>query len=163
MGGVMSTVIEPIHTAAVGLGNVRFFESLLPGPQLVWFAYEDLLKATALSRPTRRQFEAMLKQEHRDVIKPVMSPEGPVTLAPHYIAQGFVDAMEELGQAPAGFAAAYHRGAADAMNRVTGQFGLEGADAFNYVIAAYRNSSGIDGPHPKLTADQVRRRPDDRA
>lgn len=148
----MSKVIEPIHTAAVGLGNVRYFKSLLPGPHLIWFAYEDLLKAAGLARPMRRHFEAMLKQDHRDIIKPVMTPDGPATLAPHYIAQGFVDAMEEIGQAPKGFATAYTRGAAAAISAVTADLGLTGTEAMNYTIAAYRNSNGIEGPHPKIEA-----------
>lgn len=151
----MSKVIEPVHIAAVGLGNVRFFESLLPGPHLIWFAHEDLLVAAGLSRPMRRGFEAMLKQDYRDVIKPVMTPDGPATLAPHYLAQGFVDAMEEVGRMPAGFAMAYTRAAADAMGAITRSLGLSGMDAINHTIAAYRNSNGIEGPHPTIQGGGV--------
>ncbi|MBN9470655.1 MAG: hypothetical protein J0J10_17965 [Bosea sp.] len=148
----MSRIIEPVHTAAVGLGNIRFFKSLLPGAHLIWFAYEDILKAAGLARHMRRHFEAMLKQDHRDIIKPVMTPDGPATLAPHYIAQGFVDAMEEIGRMPAGFASAYTHGAVAAMSVITGDLGLSGTEAMNYVIAAFRNSNGIEGPHPTIEA-----------
>jgi hypothetical protein len=139
----MSNIVRPIHTAAVGLANVNFFRSPLPGPQQPWFAWEDLLLACALPRDIRRGLASDLLTVHRGQVARVMTSNGPTTIAPHYMGQGFIGAMEELGRAPAGFLMAYTLGIAAAMTIICNDLGLSEREAMSYSVAAFRNSNGI--------------------
>lgn len=150
-------VISPLHTEAVGVGNIRYFRAPLKGPQQPWHSVEDLYRSMALPRDLRRHFLAKMKTEQRESVRLIQTPDGATTIAPHYMAQGFIAAMREVGEEPPGFEMAYVHGIVAATKVLTE--GMSPADSLNYAIAAFRESNGIEGPHPKVEMRDMRKGP----
>ncbi len=139
----------PIHTAAVGLGNLRFFKSPLEGPRMPWFAVPDLFTCLSMDRGLRRVFHASIRREHRDDIRMVWTETGETMIAPHFMAQGLIGALIEVAGAPASLEASYAMGGAGAMTALVAHL-PNAADRVNYSIAAYRNENGIEGEFTPL-------------
>lgn len=136
-------ITQPIHTAIVGLGNLRFFRSPLEGPRQPWHAVSDLFTCLAMDRGLRRAFHYRIKHEWKKDVRNVWTDTGETLIAPHFMAQGLIDSMIEIGRAPAGSDAAYAMACVGAMKAITA--GMDAAASVNYTIAAYRNENGIEG------------------
>ena len=71
--------------------------------------------------------------------------EGVVTIAPHYAAQGLLDALPEMRSVGANVSPDLEReyvyAAVKALKALTGD--LPPGASFGFVIAAYRNSNGL--------------------
>jgi hypothetical protein len=111
-------MIEPLHVAAVGQHSLRFFASPLNDgrPDLPWHAVDDLHQCLRLDRRQRRIFLAKLrkwKQPHT-----VATATGIVTLAPHFMAQGTVDAWVEDGYVPASVRDEYDHASSEALEKL---------------------------------------------
>jgi hypothetical protein len=145
----MSKLVAPLHTAAVGLGNLRFFRSQEEGPRQPWHSVEDLYRCMSMDRGLRRHFLAKLKADWKADIREVQTDTGQTTIAPHFMAQGVIDSMIAVGHAPASMDIAYARACAGAMDVLT--LGMSPAEAMTYSVAAYRIENDIPGPHPILT------------
>ena len=140
----MSTMhVRPIHVAAVGLGNLRFFRSPLDGPRMTWFAVPDLFTCLSMDRGLRRVFHANIKRSYRDEIRMVWTETGETMIAPHFMAQGLISSLVEVAGAPSSLEASYAIGAAAAMGVITA--GMSKVESVNYTIAAFRNENGIKG------------------
>ncbi|WP_139798294.1 hypothetical protein [Fulvimarina manganoxydans] len=87
-------------------------------------------------------------REHSSETRTVQTDTGETVIAPHFMAQGFIGAMKEIGKASDAFETAYTFGIVGAMNKLTE--GMDELDSINFGIAAFRNSNGIPGPHPKV-------------
>ncbi|MDP2356142.1 MAG: hypothetical protein Q8M31_08765 [Beijerinckiaceae bacterium] len=111
-------VTIPIHTAAIGLKNVRFFAAPLAGPHMPWVSFDDLLHAASLDRKRRRFFLTAFHEGLGDHRK-VRTIDGPTTSVSHPAAQAFFEALRDLGLLPIGLDDAYTHGAADAMKILT--------------------------------------------
>lgn len=152
----MTAIVSPILTAAVGLGNLRFFASPLSGPQQPWHAVEDLQACMTLPRDLRRILRSRLRKDWPKDTRVIETAEGPVSIGPHYMAQGLISAMKECGHEPPGFEAAYTHAICEAMNVLTA--GMSDQESINYTVAAFRNSNGIPGPHPNVPIAPMRGR-----
>lgn len=150
-------LVKPIHTAALGLANLRFFRSPLEGPQMPWHSVEDLYRCLVMDRGLRRVFLAKLKRDWKDDIRAVATPTGPTIIAPHFMAQGLIGSMVEIGVAPASSTDAYAEAGSGAMKALTA--GMDPLASMNWAIAAFRKENGEEGPHPELGEESIIRRP----
>ena len=111
----------PIHTAALGKSTLRFFKSPLARPDLPWHVHDDLAACLGLPRDVRRQFHRMLTNgPFKADIRVVATPDGIVTIAPHFAAQGLIGAAVEAGLASASFEDRYSAAAIAAFKMMTG-------------------------------------------
>lgn len=154
----MSALVKPLSTAAVGLGNLRFFRPPLPGVRMVWHSFQDLQACLALPRDLRREFVSRLRGEWSKDTRAVMTEAGPTTLAPHFMAQGMIHSMMEFGKADAETERQYVSGMVAATKVYHDEMGLSEVEGVNYSLRAFREENGIPGPHPEI--EMVRR--DDR-
>jgi hypothetical protein len=99
---------QPLHVGTVSGQPLRFFKTPLDDgkPDLPWHAVDDLQRVLGLNREQRKFF--LHKLRNRDV-RTVATADGIITIAPHYMAQGTIDAMIEMGKAPASVRAEYDR------------------------------------------------------
>lgn len=151
----MSNIIKPLSVAAVGLGNLRFFRPPLPGARTVWHSFQDLQACLALPRDLRREFVSRLRGEWSKDIRVAMTEAGPTTLAPHFMAQGMIHAMQEFGRANAAIEHQYVLGMVAATKVLHEEIGLTEIEGLNHSLRAFREENGIPGPHP--TIEMLRR------
>lgn len=144
----MSGIVQPLSTAAVGLANLRYFRPPLPGHRMVWHSWQDMQQCLALPRDLRREFLSKLRKEWGKDTRAVMTESGPTTIAPHFMAQGLIGSMIELGQASRDFEHAYVLGMVAATKAYHDEMGLSEAEGVNYSLRAFREENGIPGPHP---------------
>lgn len=137
----MTKVVAPIHAANIGKGELRFFRSPSTAPDLPWHAFEDLAKCLGLPRSLRREFHRKLVSgPFKDDARTIATTTGIVTIAPHFCAQGLIQAAVHFGAAEASIEMEYVRAGVAAMNVLTGD--LPPQASFEYVIAAARNHVG---------------------
>jgi hypothetical protein len=86
---------EPIHTHAVGIANVRFFKAPTNSPAHVWFAIEDLMRAYGVSSVERGHFTTRIRNDWPEDVWIAHTSEGPVLIAPHWMALGFIEARPQ--------------------------------------------------------------------
>lgn len=134
----------PLHIAAVGLGNVRFFRSPLAGPQQPWFSIEDLFRAGSIDRKLRRAFFSGMQKDYREETRMVETESGPTLIAPHWMGQGLIASWIQFGRVDRDFELAYTVGQAGAMTALTAH--MSDMEGMRYAMQAYRNSNGIDEP-----------------
>src|SRR4051794_10610767 len=96
----MSKIVSPIYTGALNGQPLRFFKSPLPSPHFPWHASDDLHRCMRLPREVRRRFREQLKSsEWGKDVRTVATADGIITIAPHWMAQGFIGSMIENGYA----------------------------------------------------------------
>jgi hypothetical protein len=95
----ITPITTPIHIATVNGKSLRFFKSPVKDPDMPWFAVDDLPKCFELSRLAGMVLE-IIKREPKwaDVVRRISTADGVVTIAPHYMAQGFFGAAEQQGE-----------------------------------------------------------------
>jgi hypothetical protein len=138
----VSVLVEPVYTGTLDGKPLRFFKAPLAGPHLPWHAMDDLHVCLALPRSLRRHFRQQLQSSQwaKDV-RTVATSAGIATIAPHWVAQGLIGAVIEIGHTPAATEMAYARQAVGAWNAITGD--LKGFANVNLMMAAFRNTNGI--------------------
>jgi len=92
----MTIPTAPIHTDRLNGQPVRFFKGPTGGPELPWHAVEDLYRALGLPCAVRRQLLRMTQEIWGQELRTVATPDGLVTIAPHYVAQDLLGAATEL-------------------------------------------------------------------
>ena len=99
-------MIEPLHVATVGGPPLRFFRTPINDgrPDLPWHAVEDLHRCLGLNRAARKYFLHRLREWKEP--RTVATADGLVTIAPHFIAQGTIDANVIYRSAPLAVVAA---------------------------------------------------------
>ncbi len=107
--------MAPLYVGEVRGKPVRFFRPPHADLDFPWHSFTDLLAAIDLPRRHRRAFEAGLGQSWKADTKMVDTEEGLTTIAPHFVAQGFIEAMIEAERATNALTAEYTRHAAAAM------------------------------------------------
>ncbi len=133
--------LQPVlHTGEVNGRPVRFFRSPREGADFPWHVADDLFHALTFPRAVRREFQRRLKADHKDDVRTVATPDGIVTIAPHYMAQGAIGAAVEIGCAPALVEGEYGRVGVAALNIVLAERGLSGMNAIQYSIEAARRA-----------------------
>jgi hypothetical protein len=148
----MSDIVQPLSTAAVGLANLRYFRPPLPGVRTVWHSWQDMQLCLSLPRALRREFQVQLRNEWGKDTRAVMTEAGPTTLAPHFMAQGLIHSMIEMGLAKPDIEHAYVHGLVVATKVYHDEMGLTEVEGVNYSLRAFREENGIPGPHPVIEA-----------
>ena len=139
----MSALVSPVHSVTLNGKPLRFFKAPLSAPHLPWHAWDDMLACIGLPRSLRRHMQQSLKRDHAGDIRTVATADGIVTIAPHWMAQGFLGSMIQLRQAPASIEMEYARQAVDAWNAIVGD--LPPGASINLMCAAFHNTNGIPG------------------
>lgn len=129
-----------LHTGDIGGKPVRFYRSPRQGAHFPWHAADDLFLALSFPRPVRKEFQRRLKSDHADDVRTVATPEGIVTIAPHYMAQGAIGAAVEIGCAPASVEARYGVEGVKALNLILAERGIIGAAGIQFAIDAARRA-----------------------
>lgn len=111
------SITEPLHIAQVGGRRFRFFRTPLNDgkPDMPWYAIEDLHQCLRLNRDQRR---VLLRRFRARFVQAVATAEGIVNIAPHLMAQGTIDAMIEMGLAPASVRADYDLAGSEALQKL---------------------------------------------
>jgi hypothetical protein len=124
-------MIEPLHTGIVGGQPLRFFRTPLNDGRadLPWHAVDDLHRCLGLNRDARKYFLHKLRAWKEP--RTVTITEGIITVAPHFMAQGTIDAIVENGMVPTSVRAEYDQAGADAMRKLMHGIPFEfGSDAW---------------------------------
>lgn len=140
----MSGIVTPAYIGTFNQAPLRFFKAPLPGPHLPWHAAEDLYACLRLPRDLRRTFQRQLKSsEYKNAVRTVAVTDGIITIAPHFVAQGLIGAMIDVGQATASTEVAYARQAKEAWDAIypTGNF----AEAISLLVTAFHASNSDGG------------------
>lgn len=115
----MSALSAPAHIGTLNNRPLRFFKAPLPAPHLPWHAAEDLHQCLALPCDLRRHFQQQLKSsDWKNDVRTVATTDGIVTIAPHFIAQGLIGAMQGVGRADARTEIQYARQAKEAWDAI---------------------------------------------
>ena len=135
-------MVEPVHTAAIALGTVRFFRSPLDRPDFPWHAADDLHAALGLAPELQAQLMAGLFRRWRDDVRTVDVGTERLVIGPHSHALGLVCAMDEMlgGQ---GAAERTYVKAAMAASEVM-LAGLGPIERFQFMMAAAKGER-VDG------------------
>lgn len=142
----MSTLTVPVHTGSLNRKPLRFFKAPLAGPHLVWHAFDDLLACLKLPQSLQRDFRQKLRRDWSGDVRTVATSDGVVTIAPHWMAQGLIGSMIEVRQVRASLEMDYAKQAVEAWNALCGD--LPPMAGVELMLAAFRNTHGIDGAAP---------------
>lgn len=135
------SLVAPVHIAAVGLANLRFFGPPNGGREFPYVSVDDLHACLSLPHELRRTLKSNLRStKWRDDTFTVATADGIVSLVPHFMAQGLIHAMQEVGRAPAGFHDAYIVGGSAAMTKITSH--LSPDEMVAYTMDAWKNIGG---------------------
>ena len=137
------TLISPIHTATINGHPLRFFKGPAAGPDLPWHAMDDLYRAMALSLALRRHMLQMTQRRWGGDLRTVATADGPVVIAPHFVAQGMIGAAVETMGVPASFEGEYTRAGVEAMKKLTGDLPPQTKVAF--AVAAFHGQGSAGG------------------
>lgn len=135
------TLSTPVFTGTLNGSPLRFFKAPLQGAQIPWHAADDLYRCLKLPRDLRRHFQQRLKSsEWKDDVQTVATADGIATIAPHFIAQGVIGAMQDVGRADTTIEMHYAKQVKEAWDFLYpgGNF----AEAMNLLCAAIRNQDG---------------------
>lgn len=127
-------MILPIATPLIDGVAVRFFKSPEAGLHLPWHAIDDLYRAMLMPRGVRRRMLERSRPLAGSFLKTVATPDGPVVIGAHLVAQGMIAAAIAVGKIPVRFEMAYRLAAVEAMNALTA--GLSDEDAMQYTFDA---------------------------
>ncbi len=111
---------EPLHVAEINSHRLRFFKSPRDRPDLPWHVPADLATCFALEEGLANAILRDMKTNSRwkDDIRTVATAEGFTMIASHSMAQGFLGAMEEVGQIAKGAFEIYVRAGMPAMDKL---------------------------------------------
>lgn len=136
-----SAITAPIFTGRLGAQPLRFFRAPRPGPHLVWHAVDDLHRCLAIPRDLRRHYRQQLQRDHRKDVETIATDEGIDIIAPHWMAQGLISAMMDVGFVPRTAEADYAIEATKAWKAMTDD--VPGVENVSLLIAAFRNTNRI--------------------
>jgi hypothetical protein len=136
---VTNVLLKPLHMGTVNSQPLRFFRTPLEDgrPDLPWHAVEDLHRCLSLNRNARKYFLHRLREWKEP--RTVATADGLVTVAPHFVAQGTIDAMVEGEMAPASIRAEYDLAGSEALKKLIPPPLEYGADAWLAWIKAATN------------------------
>ena len=89
-----SAVVVPLYIGDVGFAAVRFFESPMDGPDLVWSSAADLLAAAGLPKPIKCRYLAAATKMGQTI----ETPAGPVAIIPHAKAAEMLGVLIDHGR-----------------------------------------------------------------
>lgn len=136
----MAPLVTPIHIGNLNGLPLRFFRAPFKEPHLPWHAPDDLHACLAFPPLLRKDFQQRLQStEWAKDVRPVATTMGIVTIAPHWMAQGLLGSVIQLGLAQPSIELDYAVQAGDAINVLTGH--LPDEAAFHLMCTAFRNTN----------------------
>lgn len=137
---------SPLHVGVVNGRDVRFFKGPSNGPEMPWHSVEDLYQALGLPRSLRRELLRKTQEHWGKELRTVATANGPVVVAPHFVAQGLIGAaVVAMGGKPS-LEIEYAKAGGEALKKLAGDLPMMAAVEF--AVAAYRNTNGVDGGKP---------------
>lgn len=133
-------IVSPLHTAGLGKSTLRFFRSPNVGADFPFHCHDDLVACLGLPRELRRFFKRKIAADWKADIRTIATPDGIVTIAPHFMAQGLIGAAIDTRSAPSSFDEDYAKAAADALKIVT--TGWSADETVAYLIEAFNRQGG---------------------
>jgi hypothetical protein len=137
-------MIQPIHTATIGGHPLRFFRTPNDDgkPDMPWHSIDDLHRCLGLNRELRKLFLSKLRKWGS--IRTVATADGIVTIAPHYMAQGCINAMVEKGIVPPDVRDAYDYEGSVALNKLVAHLPFPSDYFFAWMKAAMNRHEHAD-------------------
>jgi hypothetical protein len=134
---------KPIHTGTVCGKPLRFFKT--PNndgkPDMQWFAVEDLQICLGMPGQLRKFMRRKMQQMWGAELKTISTPDGVVTIAPHFMVQGMIDAMRDSGIVPETTYNEYAMAGTDAMRILTEHLSFPD-DLLPWMVAALKRHDG---------------------
>lgn len=138
------TITAPIYETTLCGQRLRFFRSPTIDdnrPDFAWHSVDDLQRCLRMTAEEREFFlRSMREIDGKDgdplrVIRTLATADGPVTVAPHYVAQAIIQARDHFGEAPEGAYDEYCFHSKKATDQLMGD--LKGPAGFEWIIAAF--------------------------
>jgi hypothetical protein len=114
---------EPLHVAEINDHRLRFFRPPSAKPDRPWCAITDLFECFGLEEFGRVALRHMCNRWNSSVCT-VVTFDGPVRVVSHNLAQGFLKAIEDVGQVPKGAFDIYAEASTPAMQKLVKAHGL---------------------------------------
>ena len=116
-------ITKPLHVATVGKHQLRFFKTPNDDnrPDFPWHAVDDLQQCLGLDHSEREIFQKIIWQDadDRTAYRTIAADGQLISIAPHYVAQGMIGAMIEVGRAPSTVRAEYDLAGTEALKKLT--------------------------------------------
>jgi hypothetical protein len=95
----MTGITQPLHVAIIRGHQLRFYRT--PNndgrPDLPWHCCDDLYRCMGLPRGVRKHLQRHMKSRpFRNDFRTAATPDGVITIAPHYVAQSIAAMWHEL-------------------------------------------------------------------
>lgn len=90
-------IVAPTFTGDLLGKPLRFFKAPRLGIRLPWHAIDDLHRCLSLPRDLCRHYRQQLQRDHSHDVETVATDGGIEIIAPHWMAQGVIQAFEETG------------------------------------------------------------------
>jgi len=133
-------MIKPLYIGQVGGQPLRFFKTPLDDgrPDLAWHCVDDLQRCLGLNRHGGKIFLNMLRshKEYRVIVQTVATADGIITLAPHFMAQGTIEAMIEASEALEAVRTEYDHAGVEAMRKIAIPFPFPSDEYLDWMKAA---------------------------
>jgi hypothetical protein len=133
-------MIAPLHVATVGHHPLRFFRTPLTDgrPDLPWCCVDDLGRCLGLNRQGRKIFLYALQADAkwRAIAQTVATADDILTIVPHFMAQGLIDAMIDTGRSRAGVRNEHISASAEALQKIDEPFEFPSDQYFAWMKAA---------------------------
>jgi len=138
-------LIEPLHIATIRGQQLRFYRT--PNndgcPDLPWHNVDDLQKCLGLSRQQRKFFlKEEWASEFKSAFKSIAAANGIVVIAPHFVAQGTIDAMQDCMGDVEDVDRDYHRGGVVACKKLTSGLSFENG-LLEWMAAAFHRHKAV--------------------
>jgi len=138
----MNLASFPVHIGRINGKPLRFFEGQNARGEFPWHAVDDLYRCLGLNHHDRQHYLSLLQKNWGSEIRTIETISGPVVVAPHFMAQGFVDAIVESRGAPADSYSQYIQEGMAALNVIVGD--RSKAQQWEFLKEASKISAGYD-------------------
>src|SRR5262249_11098709 len=111
----------PLHVATVGKMQLRFFRTPNDDgrPDFPWHAVDDLQQCLGLDGKASLRKAYWESAEFRTAYRTIATEGQLISVAPHDVAQGLIDAMIQLGLAPSTARTEYENAGVAALAKLT--------------------------------------------
>ena len=118
---------KPLHVGTVCGQPVRFFKTPNDDgrPDFPWHSVDDMQRAIGLPDDARKVLMRNMRTVGgEDLFRTIATPEGLVTVAPHFMAQGMLDAAVATGKVSPAARSDYDRAGTPAFKALTAHLSI---------------------------------------